>query len=744
MVSASLPPVARVVPSERNTHGRSFTDNYEWLRDKDDPATIAYLDAENAYTQAQTGHLETLRDTIFAEIKSRTQETDLSVPVREGNWWYYARTTEGQQYAMHCRAAVSGPDDWSPPNPDTGAPIPGEQVLLDTNVEAEGHDFFSLGSLDVTDDGSLLLYTTDTVGDERYVLHVRDVNTGEELSDTAARKVHSAMFAPDGRSIFYTTVDEAWRPDSVWRHDLGSPSDTDALVFHESDERYWVGMGLTRSRRFIEIGVGSKITSESLLIDAATPREQPRVVWPRREGVEYGVDHAVVNGEDRLLILHNDGAKNFELVSVAAAEPGSGPLDATVLIPHNDDIRLEDVSAFAHFVTAEYRRDGLTCVAVGHFHGDDLDLEELSFDEPLYTVGTGGNPEWIQPTVRLGYGSLITPATVYDYDVATKEMRVLKRQPVLGNYNPADYREQREWAHAEDGTRIPISLVWKSNLPRTGTGPADATEPSTGDVANTPAVHASPPAADDRPREARPLLLYGYGSYEASMDPALSISRLSLLDRGVVFAIAHVRGGGEMGRSWYEDGKLLAKKNTFTDFVACANHLVSTGWTHTDQLVAEGGSAGGLLMGAVANMAPEHFAGIVASVPFVDPLTSMLDATLPLTVIEWDEWGNPLDDAAVYDYMRNYSPYENVRDDVRYPRILAVTSLNDTRVMYVEPAKWVAKLRTVEAPVLLKTEMSAGHGGVSGRYAGWKERAFELAWILDVLGAANASQGGKK
>jgi len=709
-------PAAKRVPFTRTHHGDSVEDPYEWLRDKDDPEVIAHLEAENAFTEARTAHLEPLRKRIFEEIRSRTQETDLSVPVREGRWWYYSRSFEGRQYGVQCRAPIASDDDWTPPtvaDVDAGTPaLPGEQVLFDANAEAEGHDFFRLGTFDVSTDGTMLLYAVDTVGDERYTLRVRDLVNGGELGDEVPNTSAGAVLSPDGRHAFYATVDDAWRPDTIWRHALGTEPSADVVVHHEKDERFWVGIGVTRSRGYIEVGIGSSITSESRLIPAADPTAAPTVVWPRREGVEYSVEHAVVAGEDRLLIVHNDGAEDFELVDVAASDP-LGP--RKVILPHRPGVRLESVDAFASRVVVEYRRDALTRVAVLPLTADGYgDLRELEFDEPLYTVGTTGNPEWEQPTVRLGYGSLVTPSTVYDWTpdsaAASDELRLLKRQPILGGYDPDAYEQRREWARAEDGTLVPISIVYRRDLVSPGT-----------------------PA---------PLELYGYGSYEHSIDPSVSIARLSLLDRGVVFAIAHVRGGGELGRHWYEDGKLTRKRNTFTDFVACAKHLVERGWTAPDRMVAEGGSAGGLLMGAVANLAPQLFAGILAAVPFVDALTSILDPDLPLTVIEWDEWGDPLHDAAVYEYMKTYTPYENVPQDARaYPRILAVTSLNDTRVLYVEPAKWIARLREAGAPVLLKTEMSAGHGGVSGRYNSWRERAFELAWLLDVLRAGAESEG---
>ncbi|ONI65345.1 oligopeptidase B [Leifsonia sp. ALI-44-B] len=700
------PPTAARRPSTREHHGDTVIDPYEWLRDKEDPAVIGHLQAENAYTEQQLAHLEGLRGRIFDEIKSRTQETDLSVPVREGSWWYYSRSVEGQQYTLNCRAPLDSPNDWTPPQLVAGEPVPGEQILLDGNVESAGSDFFSIGSYDVSLDGRYLAYGVDTSGDERFTLKIRDLETGQNLPDEIPNTFHGASFSPDGRYIFYTTVDDSWRPDTVWRHRVGSAASDDVAVFTEPDESFWVGAGTTRSGKYIVFVSSSSVTSEWHLLDAADPEGEATVVWPRRDDVEYSVEHAVIGGEDHLLILHNDGALNFELVTVPPSNPGTGPADARAVLPHRDDVRLEDVEAFEKHLLFGYRRDGLTRLAVWPIDSDssidDLVPRELSFDEPLFSVGASSNPEWSQPTVRYGYGSLVTPSTVFDYDVVTGTSVLLKQQPVRGGYDASDYEQKREWATAADGTRVPISLVWKKGV----TLPA-------------------------------PLELYGYGSYEASMDPSMSVARLSLLDRGVVFAIAHVRGGGEMGRTWYENGKTLTKKNTFTDFVDAANHLIEAGYTTPERLVAEGGSAGGLLMGAVANLAPETFAGILAAVPFVDPLTSILDPSLPLTVIEWDEWGNPLDNADVYAYMKSYSPYENVRDDVKYPRILAVTSINDTRVLYVEPAKWVARLREVGAPVLLKTEMSAGHGGVSGRYNAWHERAYELAWILDVLGLAD-------
>ncbi|WP_322409450.1 S9 family peptidase [Microbacterium invictum] len=700
--AASLtPPVAARTTIVRSHHGDDVEDPYEWLRAKDDPAVIAHLEAENAYTAARTAHLSGLRDRVFEEIRSRTQETDLSVPSRQGHWWYYGRTVAGKQYGIQCRAPLASADDWTPPVLAPDAEVPGEQILLDSNVEAEGQEFFSLGSFDVSTDGTRMLFGVDVAGDERYTIRVRDLVTGEQLPDEIPDTFAGASFSPDGRFIVYTTVDDAWRPDTVWLHEIGTPVDGDVTLFHEPDERYWVGAGFTRSERYLVISLGSSITSEEWLVDAADLRSEPRVIWPRREGVEYDVSHAVVDGEDVLYILHNDGALDFELVRVSAADPQGARLS---VIPHRPGIRLLGLSTFRDWGVIGYRREGLA--RLGMLDYDASSVSEIAFDEPLYSVGTGGNPEWAPPLLRLSYGSFVTPGTVFDYEVATGELLLRKRQPVLGGYDPAAYGQARVWAAADDGTQVPVSLVWKRAF---------------GDPGEAP----------------RPVHLYGYGSYEHSIEPGFSVPRLSELDRGVVFAVAHVRGGGEMGRQWYEDGKLLAKRNTFTDFVAVAEHLIRGGYTTAERLVAEGGSAGGLLMGAVANLAPESFAGILADVPFVDALTTILDPSLPLTVIEWDEWGDPLHDADVYAYMKSYTPYENVREGVRYPRILAVTSLNDTRVLYVEPAKWVARLREVGADALLKCEMVAGHGGVSGRYNAWRERAFELAWLLDVLGVAD-------
>jgi oligopeptidase B len=698
-------------------HGETRTDDYEWLREKDSPEVTAYLEAENSYTQARTAHLAGLRQQIFDEIKARTRETDLSVPTRNREHWYYGRSFEGREYGASCRVPVRGPDDWTPPQPaEDSAPdqpaLEGEQLLLDLDALAEGHEFFSLGGSSVSPDGHLLAWSTDVVGDERYTIRIKDLRDGRVLDDEIVGALGGATWDREGAHVYYTTVDDSWRADKIWRHRLGTAQDADELVHHETDARFWVGIGRSRSDRFLMIASGSKTTSEYRYLDADTPAEGFRVFSERLEGLEYSLDHALVEGRDAFLVLHNHTGADFEL-GVAPLEP-CGPSRWQALVPHDPEVRLEDVDAFAGHLVVHQRSGGLTQLRILELGEAGVSDDYLvEFDEEVYTVGSGGNPSFEQPTVRLGYTSMAIPSSVYDYDVRSRELTLLKRAPVLGGYDPADYEEHRLWAPTEDGEQVPISIVCRRGVRGT----------------------------DEEPTPI-PVLLYGYGAYEASMDPYFSVARLSLLDRGAGFAIAHVRGGGEMGRRWYDEGKLFHKQNTFSDFAACARHLIATGWTTPGRLVAEGASAGGLLVGAVANQAPQLFGGIVAGVPFVDALTTMLDATLPLTVTEYDEWGNPEADPSVYAGMRGYAPYDNVVA-LDYPPILAETSLNDTRVLYVEPAKWIAKLRataTGRRDFLLRTEMSAGHGGVSGRYKSWHDRAFSLAWILDRMGLAGEAR----
>ncbi len=552
----------------------------------------------------------------------------------------------------------------------------------------------------MTKSGRFLAYSTDTEGDERFELFIKDLETGKLLDDHLTDIFYGATWAGEDY-IFYQKVDDAWRPDTVWRHKVGTAQSDDVCVFTEADERFRVGVGSTRSEKYLIIAVGSPLTSEYWVLDMDNPEGEFEVLWERETGVEYDIDHVVRGGKDQWLVTHNAHGPNFEVSWVDAnANPLPGIRDLDILVPHNDDVRIEGVDTYRDFATLSYRRGGIPRVAVMQLVDDHFgDFEEINFDEEIYSAGSAGNPEWDAPVIRLSYTSYTQPAQLFQYRIATGERTLLKEQEVPGGYNADEYEAYREWAIAKDGTQIPVSIVKRKDL------------------------------ATDSPR---PALLYGYGSYEASMDPGFSVSRLSLLDRGMLYVVAHVRGGGEMGRLWYDEGKLMAKKNTFTDFIDVADHLINNQLTSPEVLVAEGGSAGGLLVGAVANMAPDRFKGIQAVVPFVDPLTSILKPELPLTVGEWEEWGDPYHDPEVYDYMATYAPYENVAAQ-DYPDILAVTSLNDTRVLYVEPAKWIAKLRQVATggEFLLKTEMAAGHGGVSGRYARWHQTAFEYAWTIN-------------
>jgi len=702
-VSTVEPVVTKHVEHVREHHGDRVMDPFEWLRDKDDPQVIAHLETENAYAEAMTSHLEPLRARIFDEIKARTQETDLSVPAAYQGWWYYSRTFEGKQYAAQCRVRkVAG---LGRPQLEPGVTPEGEQVLLDGNVEAEGHEFFSLGAFEVSPDGRRIAYAVDVEGGERFALRVKDIETGDVIDSAVTEIGYGAVWSLDGEHLFYTRLDESWRPHQVWRHEVGT-EEGDVLVFEEPDERFWMGIGSSRDDAWVVIQVGSKLTSEVLLLDASAPLGEPRVVAPRRDGVEYDVEPA----GDRLLIVHNANHPDFELAQA--------PLDARSheqWSPFAEPVaaeRLIGVEAFASHAVVSLRRDGLTALRVIPRDPSQASgfgpAHDLVFEEPLYSVGTGNNPEYDSSALQIVFESMVTPKTISDYDLVTGQYTLLKAQPVLGGYQATDYTQRRVWATSADGTQVPISLVHRRDVTANGTAPG---------------------------------LIYGYGAYEICIDPYFSVARLSLLDRGFVYAIAHVRGGGEMGRQWYDTGKMEYKTNTFTDFVACADHLVDSGWVAPDRLVAEGGSAGGLLMGAVANLAPGRFRAIHAAVPFVDALTTILDPSLPLTVPEWEEWGDPLHNADIYQYMKSYTPYENIAA-VDYPAILATTSLNDTRVYFVEPAKWVARLREtvtndpVVRPILFKIEMVAGHGGKSGRYDAWKEYAWELAFLMDQVGVS--------
>ena len=690
----------------RHGHDERIDDWY-WLRDRDDPEVLAYLEAENEFADAGLASVAALRARIFSEIKGRVRETDVSAPVRRGTWEYYTRTIEGCDYAVHCRRAIgagAAPDPDAPPGQS-----PGEEVVLDENALAAGHDYFVLRGLSIAPGQQLLAYSVDVDGGERGTLRFRDLATSTDVADEVPDVYYGLAWGNDDRTIFYVRPDAAVRPFQVWRHVIGTPITDDALVVQDDDERFYLSIHSSRSKRFVIVTAASKLTTEVHLVDANDPVAPPRCVAPREHGLEYHVEHHgdAVTG-DRLFVLTNaDGAENFKLMVTSIDT--SKREDWLDVVPHRPDVRLADVDAFAGHLVLSERAAGLEqlrVVPVVDGSADVVAAHLVEMPEEVYSVWAGANPEFDTRTFRYGYTSLVAPLTDVDYDLGTRTRTTVKVQPVNG-YDASDFETHRVWAPAADGTRVPVSLVHQRGLPRDGTAP---------------------------------LLLYGYGSYEVSIDPTFSVSRVSLLTRGVVFAIAHVRGGGELGRHWYEEGKLDRKRNTFTDFVACAEHLVADGYTSSDRLVARGGSAGGLLMGAVANLRPDLFRAIVAEVPFVDCLTTMLDDELPLTVTEWEEWGDPVHDPAIYDYIKGYAPYDNVRDQA-YPAMLVTAGLNDPRVQYWEPAKWVARLRATvsgrSAPLYLKTELGAGHHGPSGRYEAWDEEALVLAFALEQVGISD-------
>jgi len=707
------PPSARRRPAVLETHGDRRVDDWLWLRDRDDPEVLDLLRRENAYTAAASAPLEGFHQDLFTEIKARIVETDLSVPVRKDTWWYYTRTVEGSDYAIHCRLAVdagAGDPDTPPgtaadgPGPDLGS-WPQEQILLDENALAGDGAYLDVANLSVSPGHTCLAYAVDTTGDERFTLRVRDLDSGRDMADEIEGTSYGVAWANDNETIFYTRPDAANRTYQLWRHRLGTPGSDDALVHEEPDERFHLGVQRTKDGAFVLLELHSKVTSEVHAIAADRPLSDPRVVEARRQGIEYGVEH---HG-DTFLLLTNDASENFRLVATPVSDPDRSHWSE--VIPHRHDVRLEGIDVFSRHLVSYERIDGNPRIRVHPVPGDrppwDRPLTGGSLvamaESPAVSWG-GSNPEFESTNLRYEYSSLVTPRSVYDLDMATGDTVLRKRQPVLGGYDTADYATERLWATAPDGTEVPLSVVYRRDTPLDGTAPC---------------------------------LLYGYGAYEHSIDPTFSTFRLSLLDRGFIFAIAHVRGGGELGRRWYEDGKLLAKPHTFTDFVGCARHLAEIGWTTPGRTVARGASAGGLLIGAAANLAPAAFRAMVAEVPFVDCLTTILDDSLPLTVIEWEEWGNPGADPEIYAVMKSYSPYDNVAP-IPYPAMLVTAGLEDPRVGYWEPTKWVQKLRAADGSnrVLFKVELSAGHAGPSGRYDAWRDEAFVLAFVLDAVGRA--------
>ncbi len=697
MASPNASPRAPRRPTVLRHGDHERVDDWYWLRDRDDPEVLEYLKAENEFVATELARLEALRDQIFGEIKDRIQETDASAPLPWGAWEYFSRTIEGLEYAIHCRRPRDTPGLPAP----AAAPgtAPGEEIVLDENALATEADYFALRGFAVSPSQGLLAYSADLSGGEVATLCFRDLTRGTTLPDEVDGVYYGLAWANDERTVFYVRPDAAMRPWQVWSHVLGTPNDDDVLTFQEDDERFELHVGRTLTGRFVVITSASKLTTEVRVLDADDPTAAPRVLASREQGVEYHVEHHYDDDGSRFYVLTNaDGASNFKLM--LAPSDATSRDEWTEVIAHRDDVRLVDVDAFASHLVVTERAEALERLHVVDLARDHDYLVDMP--DEVYSAWVGGNLEFDAPGFRYVYTSLVSPVTDLSHDFATRTPTVIKQQTVNG-YEASEFEAHRLWATATDGTRVPISLVHRRGFPPEGGGP---------------------------------LNLYGYGSYEISIDPTFSVVRLSLLERDVAYAIAHVRGGGELGRPWYDKGKLDHKRNTFDDFVTCAEHLIAEGYTTADQLVIRGGSAGGLLMGAAANLRPDLYRAIVAEVPFVDCLTTMLDASLPLTITEWEEWGNPAADIATYDYLLSYSPYDNVRAEP-YPAILATAGLNDPRVQYWEPAKWVAKLRTTttgDAPIYLKTELGAGHHGPSGRYEAWKDEAFVLAFILDQLG----------
>ncbi len=678
---AAVAPSAERRPHEMEAHGDVRSDDYYWMRDREDPAVVAYLEAENEYTEAMTAHTLGLRETLFEEMKGRVRPDDSSVPYRLRDYWYYDRFEEGDEYPIYCRRRG-----------DMEAP---EEVMLDSNELAEGEEYFSIRSAQVSSGQDILGFAIDTVGRRKYDLRFKDLASGELLPETIREVTGNYAWAEDGKTLLYARQDpDTLRSYQIWRHTLGADPAQDALVYEEADPEFSVFVWKSRSRRLLILGSFQTLSTEMRVVDAEAPATPPRVVLPREADHEYSIDHY----DGQLWIRTNWQAPNFRLMR--APESATDRDGWIEVIPHRDDVLLEQVELFAGHLVVSERSDGLVRLRIRPWRGGEEHY--LDFGEPAYLARLEGNAEPDTTRLRYVYSSLTTPKSTYDYDMVSRERELLKRDEVLGDFDPANYGTERLWVTARDGVRVPVSLVYRL------------------------------PFESDAPR---PLLLYGYGSYGASIDAAFRADRLSLIDRGFVYAIAHVRGGEELGRSWYEQGKLLHKTNTFTDFIDCADHLVAEGYADPDRVFAMGGSAGGLLMGAVVNLRPELWRGVIAAVPFVDVVTTMLDESIPLTTSEYDEWGDPREEE-YYRYMLAYSPYDNV-EAKEYPPLLVTTGLHDSQVQYWEPAKWVAKLRATKTdthPLLLRTDMEAGHSGQAGRLERFEEAAFWYAFLLDQAG----------
>ncbi|MEE8149876.1 MAG: S9 family peptidase [candidate division Zixibacteria bacterium] len=672
------PPVAKIEAKVDTSFSDVRVDNYFWLRQRDDSAVIAYLEEENAYTAAMMKHTESMQEDLYEELLSRIKETDEDVPVKEGDYFYYSRTEEGQQYKIYCRKKGSLEAD--------------EEIILNVNDLAEGHKFLSIGIFEISHNHELLAYSVDTSGSETYDLYIKDLSTGNLYDDVIPNTSWTAAWGNDNQNIFYTIDDEARRPYKLFRHRLGDSLENDLLVYTETNEKFYLYIAKTKSKKYLLQYSESITTTEIHFLDADNPTGDFKVIHPRQQDMEYDVAH---HGND-FYVKTNEKAKNFKLMKTPVRSPGKSSWRE--VIPHRKAVKIENVEVFENHLVIYERENGLENIRILNLQtGEDHYIE---FPEPVYGLRTQSNPEFESDQLRFMYYSMVTPKTVFDYNMNSKDRELKKEYEVIG-YDKSLYETKRIFAKAKDGTQIPISIVYKKDFRQDGT---------------------------------RPLYPYGYGSYGYSLEPSFSSNRISYLDRGFAYARAHIRGGSEMGRYWYDEGKLLNKKNTFTDFIACAEHLINENYTTSRKLVISGGSAGGLLMGAVLNMRPDLFEVAVADVPFVDVINTMLDESIPLTVTEYEEWGNP-HDSVFYTYMKSYSPYDNVGAK-EYPHMLVTAGLNDPRVQYWESAKWTAKLRANNLGdhwLLLKTNMGAGHLGASGRYDYLKEIAFEMAFIFDRL-----------
>ncbi|MCW4469936.1 S9 family peptidase [Flavobacterium sp. MFBS3-15] len=686
MTENQKPPLAAVKPKQLEKHGDVRTDNYYWLNERKNPEVIDYLNKENAYYNAMTAHTKDFQKELFDEMKSRIKEDDSSVPYFYNGYYYITRYEKGKDYPIYTRKK--------------GSLDAKEEIMFDCNEMAKGHSYFSLGGLNVTEDNEWAAFAVDTVSRRQYTLQVKNLKTGEILPFKIENTTGGSTWAGDNKTLFYTRKDPVTlRSEKIYKHKMGTDVASDALIYHEKDETFDTFIYKEKSKKYLVIGSNSTLTSEYRILDAKKPDGEFKIFQPRTRGLEYSIAHY---GDKWYIVTNKDKATNFKLMTTP--ETATGKANWKDLVPHRKDVLLEDIEIFKNYLVIEERSNGLNTIRIRPWDGKGEYY--LPFGSETYTAGVSTNPDFDTDVLRYSYQSLATPSSVIDFNMKTKEKKVLKEQKVLGGkFDKDNYVEERVWATAKDGTKVPISMVYRKGIARNGNNP---------------------------------LLLYAYGSYGASMDPYFSSIRLSLLDRGFIYAIAHIRGGEDLGREWYENGKLLKKKNTFTDYIDCSEYLIEQEYTSAKHLYAEGGSAGGLLMGAIVNMAPHLYNGVIAQVAFVDVVTTMLDDSIPLTTGEYDEWGNP-NDKVYYDYMKSYSPYDNVTAQT-YPNMLVTTGLHDSQVQYWEPAKWVAKLRVTKTGnnlLYLDTNMEAGHGGASGRFEALKQVAKEYSFLLDLEGIKN-------